>query len=539
MRIMLDILIKNGKVYDGTGNPFTLLDIGIKDGKIVKLERNMKFGAKREIDAKGLSVSPGFIDTHVHSDLLWTKPDIHQIKVKKGVTTELFGQDGIAVAPVSNETRPLWQAQLKGLDGDIGDWPWDSVESYLQHINERKSLTNVAFLVPHGNVRTLVMGFEKRESTVEEQIEMRKLVEKAMEEGAVGFSTGLVYPPNSFCATDELIEICKGVAKYDGCFVVHMRNESFNIMEALDEMIEVSTQSGVRLHISHFKVIGVRNRENYQYLLEKINEARLQGIEITFDQYPYTAASTVFSAILPPWAHDGGAEMMLSRLKNLSDREKIKEDFASNLTFENWVYNCGWENIIISSIGAEEFKLFEGKSVKEIADIKSIPPDEMAMDLLVTANANVTMVVHWGLEEDIVKLMKSSYHIVGSDSIFGGKPHPRLYGTQPRILGRYVRELNILTLEEAIHHMTGSPAQLLRLKDRGLIKEGYYADIVIFDPENISDQATFTDPLQEPTGIQYVLVNGEVCKEENSVFIESLHGKVIKSEVFENITTIK
>ncbi|MED4018516.1 D-aminoacylase [Sutcliffiella cohnii] len=533
---MLDILIKNGKVYDGSGNPYTLLDIGVKDGKIVKLERHMKHEAKKVIDAKGLAVSPGFIDTHVHSDLLWTKPEIHQIKIKKGVTTELFGQDGISVAPVSNETRPLWQAQLKGLNGDIGEWPWDSVESYLKKIDERKSLTNVSYLVPHGNIRTLVMGFEKRESTVDEQIEMRKLVEKAMEEGAIGFSTGLVYPPNSFCATEELIEICKGVAKYDGCLVVHMRNESFNIMQALDEMIEVSKQSGVRLHLSHFKVIGIRNRESYQDLLEKINEARLQGIEITFDQYPYTAASTVFSAVLPPWVHDGGTEMMLSRLKNPLDREKIKEDFVNNLTFENWVYNCGWENIIISSIGAEELKSFEGKSVKEIADTKNESPDDVAMDLLVAANANVTMVVHWGLEEDVVQLMKSPYHIVGSDSIFGGKPHPRLYGTQPRVLGRYVRELKILTLEEAIHHMTGSPAQLLRLKNRGLIKEGYYADIVIFDPETVSDQATFSDPLQEPIGIEYVLVNGEVSSEENRVDTESLHGKVIQSEVREYIT---
>lgn len=532
---MLDILIKNGKVFDGTGNPYTLLDIGIKDGKIVKLERNLKIDAKRVIDAKGLAVSPGFIDTHVHSDLLWTKPEIHQIKIKKGVTTELFGQDGISVAPVSNKTRPLWQAQLKGLDGDIGEWPWDSVESYLKKIEELKCLTNVAYLVPHGNVRTLVMGFEKRESTVNEQIEMRKLVEKGMEEGAIGFSTGLVYPPNSFCATDELIEICKGVAKYDGCLVVHMRNESFNIMEALDEMIEVSKQSGVRLHLSHFKVIGHRNRNSYHLLLDKINEARLQGIEITFDQYPYTAASTVFNAILPPWVHDGGIEMMLLRLKNESDRLKIKEDFVSNLSFENWVYNCGWENIIVASIGAEELKRFEGKSIKEIAEIKNESPDDVALDLLVAVDGNVTMVVHWGLEEDIVQLMKSPYHMVGSDSIFGGKPHPRLYGTQPRILGRYVRDLQILTLEEAIHHMTGSPAQLMRLKDRGLIKEGYYADIVIFDPENICDKSTFSDTLLEPIGIQFVLVNGNICVEDGT-YSESLHGKVIRSEIVEYTT---
>lgn len=527
---MLDILIKNGKVFDGTGNPFTFLDIGIKDGKIVQLERNINREAKKVIDAKGLAVSPGFIDTHVHSDLLWTKPEVHQVKIKKGVTTELFGQDGISVAPVSNETKPLWQAQLKGLNGDIGDWPWDSIESYLAKIEELKCLTNVAYLVPHGNVRTLVMGFEKRESTVSEQVAMRELVEKGMEEGAIGFSTGLVYPPNSFCATDELIEICKGVAKYDGCLVVHMRNESTHILEALDEMLEVVKHTGVRLHLSHFKVIGIRNRASYSQVLAKIDEARQEGMEITFDQYPYTAASTVFSAILPPWVHDGGTEMMLARLKNEADRIKIKEDFVNNTSYENWVFNCGWENIIVSSIGARELMKFEGKSIKEIAEIKQASPDDIALDLLAEANGNVTMVVHWGLEEDIVTFMKSPYHMVGSDSIFGGKPHPRLYGTQPRILGRYVRDLQILTLEEAIHHMTGSPAQLLRLKDRGLLKEGYYADIVIFNPETVCDKATFTNTLEEPVGIEYVLVNGNVCIEEGT-YVEALHGKVIKNQI--------
>src|SRR5699024_1323941 len=252
---MLDILIKNGYVVDGMNNPWTKLDVAIKNGKIVGMKKSINEGAIKEIDATGKVVSPGFIDTHVHSDLLCMDPEIHQIKLKQGVTTELLGQDGISVAPVNNDTKVLWQKQLKGLDGDIGDWNWFSISDYLTHLKESNILGNMTYLVPHGNVRTLVMGFEKREATKQEMIEMRKHVEEGLEQGAVGFSSGLVYPPNVFSNTEELIEICKGVAKYDGCFVVHMRNESFNILEAVDEMIQVARESGVRLHISDRKSV--------------------------------------------------------------------------------------------------------------------------------------------------------------------------------------------------------------------------------------------------------------------------------------------
>src|SRR5699024_2827229 len=265
--------------------------------------------------AKNNVVCPGFIDTHVHSDLLCTNPEVHQVKLKQGITTELLGQDGISVAPVNSSTKPLWQDQLKGLNGDIGDWNWFSIPEYLNVLDKGGMMGNVAYLVPHGNIRTLVMGFEERESTFDEMQEMRKYAEKAMREGVLGFSTGLVYPPNVFSNTQELIEICKGVAKYDGCLVVHMRNESFNILEALDEMLEVAVQSGVCLHISHLKVIGERNRHFYPKYLDKIHKARENGIEVTFDQYPYTAGSSVLHSILPPWIHDGGTDKMLERLK--------------------------------------------------------------------------------------------------------------------------------------------------------------------------------------------------------------------------------
>lgn len=524
---MYDILIKNGIVVDGTNNPWTKLDIAVQDGKIMRMAKSIDSKAYKEIDASNNVVCPGFIDTHVHSDLLCTKPEIHQVKLKQGVTTELLGQDGISVAPVSPLTKELWQKQLKGLDGDIGDWEWFSVKDYLEHLDNCKMLGNISYLVPHGNIRTLVMGFDEREATRYEMLEMRKLVEKSMDEGASGFSSGLVYPPNVFSSTEELIEICKGVAAKDGCFVVHMRNESFNILNAVDEMFEVARESGVRLHISHFKVIGTRNRHFYPEVLEKMEKARDEGIEITFDQYPYTAGSSVLHSILPPWMHDGGTEKMLERLADQEVRKRLNDTWEISTDFENWVYNVGWNNIIVSFVETKENKKYEGKSIEEISTLRKQSPIETTCDLLMKEKGNVTMINHWGQEEDITAAMKSPYHIVGSDSIFGGKPHPRLYGTFPRILSRYVRGKGILRLEQAIHHMTGAPAQLLRLKDRGILREGYWADIVVFNPDTIEDTATFDDPIQEPIGITFVIVNGKIGVENGITTSLEGNGRVL------------
>lgn len=529
---VFDLLIKNGIVVDGTGNPWTKVDVAVQNGKIVRMNKNINEEASKIVDASNKVVSPGFIDTHIHSDLMCTIPTNHQIRLKQGVTTELIGQDGISVAPISEYTKSFWQDQLKSLIGDIGDWNWFSVSEYLRFLNTSNLLGNVAYLVPHGNVRTLVMGFEERTATKTEMIQMRKIVEKSIKEGAIGFSTGLVYPPNVFSNTEELIEICKGVAKYDGCFVVHIRNESFSIIEAFDEMLEVARKTGVRLHISHFKVIGSKNRHYYPQILKKMQEARSEGIEITFDQYPYTAGSSILHSILPPWVHDGGTEKMLTRLKDKTVREQIAVELEESTEFENWVYNVGWESIIISSVNTRKNKYCEGKNMIEISEIRNQSPTEAMCDLLIEEHGNVLMIDHWGREEDIIKAMKSPYHIVGSDGIFGNNPHPRLYGTHPRILARYVRELGVLTLEEAIHHMTGAPAQLMRLKDRGLLKEGYWADIIVFDPNKVQDNGTYEVPKQEPTGIETVIVNGKVTISNGNATDNGI-GKVLSNSQFE------
>jgi len=410
---------------------------------------------------------------------------------------------------------------------DIGEWPWESISDYLEYLEQKRIAGNAAYLVPHGAARSIVMGFEGRIATKEEIQKMRELVEEGMRQGAVGVSTGLVYPPNVYSNKEELIEICKGSAKYGGNFVVHIRNESNRSLEALDEVIDVARQSGVRLHISHFKVAGKINSHKFVKALQKMEKGRKEGIEITFDQYPYTAGSTVFHAILPPWMHSGGTEELIKRLEDPAIRGQIKEDFKKNDEYENWVLNCGWENIIISSVTTEKNRALEGKNMAEISALRNTDSAEAAFDLLIEESAGITMVVHWGSEEDVIYGMQHPYQMVGSDSIFGGKPHPRLYGTYPRVLGRFVREKGVLTLEEAIRKMTGAPAQLLRLMDRGIIREGYWADIVVFDPNTIEDKATYENPLEKPVGVRHVFVNGEMTVKDNQ-FLGHTCGMVIR-----------
>ncbi len=524
---MYDVIIRNGMVCDGTGNPWTQLDIGITDGKIIRLEKMIREQAQREIDASGCIVSPGFIDPHVHSDLLCTKPEIHNIRALQGITTELFGQDGISVAPVSENTKTEWQKQLKGLNGDIGEWSWQTVDDYLSFLEGSEIIGNAAYLIPHGNIRTLVVGFEGRQATEEECKEMRELVEEGMRQGAFGISSGIQYPPCAYANLEELIEICKGAAKYDGCFVVHIRNESNLSLEALDEVIEAARQSGVRLHISHFKVCGKINRDKLEKALHKLEDARQEGIEITFDQYPYTAASTMLQAILPPWAQADGTDAILNRLKDPQLRQRIKEEMLYNGQYDNPVRNNGWDNIVIASVTLDLNRKFEGKSIQEIGEMQQQDPAEAALDLLISEEAAATMIIHWGVEDDVTKVMKNPLQMVGSDGVFGGKPHPRLYGSFARVLGKYAREKQIFSIPEAVRKMTSAPAQLLRLSKRGMIREGYWGDLVVFDPAAVVDCATFEEPHQLPSGILYVLINGKLTVSDGK-YVGETAGRVIR-----------
>lgn len=527
-----DIVIKNGRIIDGIGNPCFRADVGIKNSKIAKIGRLTGISATRELDATGLVVSPGYIDTHSHSDLmLLVEPEAEQ-KIMQGITTEILGQDGLSVAPLPVPIFESWKKRLAGLLGTPKiEWDWVSVGDYFQRLERSGTATNVAYLVPHGAVRACVMQFEDRSPTTKELAQMQDLVDQSMRAGAIGLSTGLIYPPCTYAkGTEELITLCKLVGAFRGVFVIHMRNESDFIMEALNETIEISNETGVAVHISHLKVAGRRNWDKIDHVLKRIDEARVQGIDITFDQYPYIAGSTMLAAVLPPWVMVGGTEEALKRLKDPKEREKIKKDIDQGIPgWENIVGRGDWNDILVSFVPSEKNRQFMGKRIPEIANLVGKDPADTAFDLLIEEDLVVSMVTFWGSESLVYTAMRHPQGMFATDGLLGGKPHPRVYGTYPRILGKCVREDHIIALEEAVRKMTSFPAQRFGLRDRGLIREGMAGDITIFDPDHVLDKATFEDPIQFPEGIKYVLVNGVVVKEGNH-HMGSLPGRVLRHQ---------
>ncbi len=527
---MYDIILRNGKLIDGTTNPGYDANIGIQNGRLQRIGHIGGEQAAQIIDVEGLVVSPGFIDTHSHSDLmLLVEPKATQ-KIMQGITTEILGQDGISVAPHPVTISQSWRKQLSGLLGNPSiEWDWNSVGEYFQRLEKKGTATNVAYLVPHGTVRTCVMELENRAATPEELGQMEKQIDQAMQEGAIGMSTGLIYPPCVYAkGQSELIALCKRVSAYNGVFVIHMRNESDQIIEALQETVEIGNAANIAIHISHIKVAGRRNWDKMELLLKGIDEARELGSDITVDQYPYIAGSTMLAAVLPPWVHVGGTDEVLKRLKDPETREKIKMDIKRGLPgWENIVGRGDWNDILITYLPSEKNRQFTGKRIPEIANLMGKDHADTAFDLLIEEDLTVSMVTFWGSEKMVTTAMRHPVQMVGTDGLLGGKPHPRVYGTCPRILGKYVREEQIISLEEAIRKMTSLPAQRFGFHDRGLIREGMIGDLVCFDPEHVIDTATFEEPHQFPVGIEYVLVNGIVVKEGNQ-HTGALPGQILR-----------
>lgn len=529
---MYDILIQNGLIIDGSTKPRFKADIGLRDGIIQRIGNLAGVKANQTFNVEGLIVCPGFIDVHSHSDLmLLVEPEAEQ-KIMQGITTEILGQDGLSVAPLPVSILESWKKRLAGLLGVPAiEWDWTSVEDYFQRLERRGTATNVAYLVPHGAVRACVMKFEDRSATTKELAQMQDLVVQSMQAGAIGLSTGLIYPPCTYArGAKELITLCKLVAAFRGVFVIHMRNESDYIMEALNETIEVGKEAGVAVHISHLKVAGRRNWDKIDQVLNQIDEARSQGIDITYDQYPYIAGSTMLAAVLPPWVMVGGTEEALKRLKDPKEREKIKRDIDQGIPgWENIVGRGDWNDILVTFAPSVKNRQFMGKRIPEIANHVGKDPADIAFDLLIEEDLAVSMVTFWGSEALVYTAMRHPQGMFGTDGLLGGRPHPRVYGTYPRILGKCVREDQIIALEEAVRKMTSFPAQRFGFRDRGLIKEGMAGDITIFDPDHVLDKATFGEPIQFPEGIEHVIVNGVVVK-EGKHHTGSLPGKVLRHQ---------
>lgn len=516
---MIELVLKRSIVIDGAGRPRFRADVGINGRRIASVAPDGSLEGSEEIDCSGLIVAPGFIDTHSHSDLrVFTEPGL-PMKVRQGITLEVFGQDGISVAPIRAADRPQVARQLAGLLGRLErEWDWESVADYLAAVERAGPALDIAYLVPHGAVRLAVVGMEDRRATHAELNEIKNLVRQAVLEGAVGLSTGLIYPPCCYADTAELIELCRVVAERDGVFVAHMRSESDYLSDSVAEMIEVGRESGVRVHISHFKAAGRENWAAIDTVLEMIGAAQREGVRLTADQYPYVAGSTMLGAILPPWAHTGGVEAALERLAGGQERPRLREAILdrSRSAWDNFWKWSGPEGIVISDIPSGRHPEYVGKNLAEAAalhdQVDSVGEEaavQFAFDLLVEERMGVGMISFSQSEDVVRKIMRQPYVNVCTDGLLGGKPHPRAYGTYPRILGRYVREQGIITLEEAVRKMTGQAAGAFTLTGYGRIAEGAVANLVIFNAETIEDRATFEDPKQYPAGIEHVIVQGK------------------------------
>lgn len=519
-----DLILKRGLVVDGTGRPGIIGDVAIRRNWILAIDAPGSLeGAPEELDCNGLVIAPGFIDTHSHSDLrVLTEAEL-PMKARQGITLEVFGQDGISVAPIRKADRPQMERTLAGLLGKLDrEWDWESVGEYLAAVERARPSVDCSYLIPHGAVRLSAMGMEDRRATSPEILAMQDLIRQSMREGALGMSTGLIYPPCCFADTAELIELCKAVAEFDGVFVAHMRSESDYLEDAVAEMIEIGKHTGVRVHISHFKVAGRENWPVIDGVLEMVRIAQAEGMRLTADQYPYIAGSTMLGAILPPWAHAGGVEATLARLASEDERGRLRDAMLdrSRSEWDNFWKWSGPEGIIVSDIPSGRNPEYIGKNLAETAalagkadGVSEEAAVNFALDLLAHERMGVGMISFSQSEEVVQKIMREPYVNVCTDGLLGGKPHPRAYGTYPRILGRYVRELKVLTLEEAVRKMSSLAAETFNLKRYGRIEEGAQANLVVFDPQRVIDQATFEDSKQYPVGIEHVIVEGETVIE--------------------------
>ena len=523
---MFDLKIEGGTIYDGKGGEPFQGEIGIKGEKIVAVGRGLGEGRER-IDASGNIVAPGFVDIHSHSDFSAVINPNLESKIRQGVTTELVGNCGFSACPILNEQhRADLSRKYAGCGIEIG-WTWP--EDYFSLLERSGIALNIAILVGHGNIRTGVMGRSSASPTEDELDRMRRIAARCLQEGAFGMSTGLIYPPGTFSTKEEIIAVLPPVKDCGGLYTTHMRNEGERLGIAVREAIECARKAEVRLQISHLKAAGKENWANIEEAFEAIESARGEGLDVTCDRYPYIAASTSLDTVLPNWAYEGGDERELARLADARTREAMAREIRQNHPEDDF-----WSRLIVSTVWAEELKEYEGTSLAAIAQEKGEDCCEVLFDILLKDQLRAEMVSLSMCEENLEKVLQKPYAMIGSDGAakadYGvlsiGKPHPRTYGTFPRVIARYVKK-GVLGMAEAIAKMTSMPAKKIGLEGRGAISEGAYADIVIFDPDTLMDTATFDDPHRYPEGIERVMVNGKVAVETGR-FLGVLNGRVLR-----------
>ncbi len=520
-----DLVLKNGIILDGSGAPPIKADIGIKDDTIIKIGDLSNYRAEKVIDVKGLYVAPGFIDIHNHSDIsIFIVPTANNY-VLQGVTTIVIGNCGSSPAPLTELNKELIE-EWKKYYPEVSV-TWKSFREYMKALKELEKSINVVPLVGFGTIRSAILGFENRSPTSRELEDMKNLAREALKTGAFGISTGLIYIPQVFASTEEIINVAKAVAEYGGIYASHIRNEGVHLVDAILEAITIGIKSGCSVEISHLKAAGIPAWGLTEKALGIISYYISQGIDVSADAYPYTATSTGLDAILPAWVREGGRKKLVEKLKDPSIVDKIKLELEKKgLMEERYVE---WHQITIAySINHKEV---EGKTIDLISKEWGLDPFEVVIKLLIDDEAATAAVYHVLNEEDVKRVLKHPFVAIGSDGSirkFGeGKPHPRNYGTFPRFIARYVRELKLISLPEAIRKITSLPARKLGLWDRGLIRPGMKADIVVFNYYTIRDTATFEKPHSYPTGIEYVIVNGVPVVEEGK-HTNAKPGKVLE-----------
>jgi len=496
-----DIIIRNGTIVDGTGNPYYRSDIGIRKGKIVKIGRIEEKGGKRVIDAKNLMVTPGFIDVHTHID------------------------DGVLRDPTAHNY--ITQGVTTVIGGNCGSSPID-LKEYFEKVKSQGIALNVGCLIGHNSIRTEVMGSEDRAPTQEDLTKMKELVEKGMKAGALGLSSGLKYTPGAYTETEEIIELAKIAANYGGIYATHLREEGLGVVNAVREAIEIGAKAKIQVLISHHKVMSADKWGESKITLQLIEDARRRGIDVRADQYPYPATSTGLTVLFPPWALDGGRKKLVERLENSEQNDRIKEEIKFRMVHDRGGPDL--DNIMIAFFKYDS--TFEGLSLKGILNKKGLEVNldngaQLVIDMVKQGGASA--IYRCLSDEDIERIMKDPVVMHSSDGAvvqFGkGVPHPRNYGSFPRVYAQYVRKKKVLSFDEAVRKMTSLPASTIGINDRGTIKEKLWADIVIFDPEKIRDRATFSNPHQYSEGIHYVLVNGVIVV-ENEKITGRLPGKI-------------
>ncbi|MFG3495165.1 amidohydrolase family protein [Streptomyces sp. NPDC047928] len=504
----MDLVIRGARVVDGTGGPSYRADVGVTGGRVAAIRRagEPALSGRRVLDAHGLVLCPGFIDMHAHSDLALLRDPAHEAKAAQGVTLEVLGQDGLSYAPVDDRTLADVRTAISGWNGDGADiaFDWRSVGAYLDRLDRgfggEGIAVNAAYLVPQGTVRAYAVGWDDRPATDGELRHMRGLVAEGLEQGAVGMSSGLTYTPGMYASDAELTELCRVVAAYGGYYCPHHRSYGAGALAAYEEMVAVAREAGCALHLAHATLNFGVNEGRAAELLAVVDRALGQGADITLDTYPYTPGCTTLAALLPSWASEGGPEAVLARLRDDATAERIRHDLEVTGSDGCHGVPVAWDTVEVSGVGDPALAAFVGRRV---------PDWPTARRLLLADRLGPTVLQHVGHEENVRAIMRHPVHTGGSDGILhGDKPHPRAYGTFPHYLGRYVRELGTLSLEEAVAHLTGRPAARLRLPDRGLVTVGHRADLVLFDPDTVAAGATFASPRTLPTGIPYVLIDG-------------------------------